>query len=115
MRSEDSLREARGKHGDSIQNKAQGLTMPDNSPTIFHSNRYHARAAYPHCEGIIWHEPWCITLHPVVLLRLSDCGRPQQIDGRRRPHPPLPGCDLGRKACPGNCKTNQTVESRAQA
>lgn len=40
--------------------------MADNSTTIFHSNRYNAQAACEHCEGVIRHEPWCITLHPTV-------------------------------------------------
>jgi hypothetical protein len=40
--------------------------MSNNGQTVFHSNRYHAQAACEHCEGIIRHEPWCITLDPVV-------------------------------------------------
>lgn len=34
--------------------------------TTYHSNRYCADAACEHCEGIIRHEPWCITLDPTV-------------------------------------------------
>ncbi len=41
--------------------------MSDNSTTTFcHSNQYHAQAACEHCEGIVRHEPCCITLDPVV-------------------------------------------------
>lgn len=34
--------------------------------TWYHNNRYSAEAACEHCEGIIRHEPWCITLDPIV-------------------------------------------------
>ncbi len=37
------------------------------SPTTwYHSNRYCAQAACEHCGGIVRHEPWCITIDPVV-------------------------------------------------
>ena len=32
-----------------------------------HSNKYSADAACEHCEGIVRHEPWCITQSSVVL------------------------------------------------
>ena len=32
-----------------------------------HSNRYSADAACEHCEGIVRHEPWCITRSSEVL------------------------------------------------
>jgi hypothetical protein len=41
--------------------------MSNSTPsTWYHSNRYHAQAACEHCQGIIRHERWCITLDPVV-------------------------------------------------
>ncbi len=30
-------------------------------PPLFHSNRYSAASACGHCDGVIRHEPWCIT------------------------------------------------------
>jgi hypothetical protein len=27
----------------------------------YHSNQYTADSACPHCEGVVRHEPWCIT------------------------------------------------------
>ena len=33
----------------------------------FHSNRFTAEAACEHCEGIVRHEPWCITRNPQVM------------------------------------------------
>ena len=32
-----------------------------NQPPISHSNQHSADSACAHCEGIISHEPWCIT------------------------------------------------------
>ena len=43
------------------------MSMSNNtSTTWFHSNRYSAQEACEHCEGIVRHEPWCITLDPMV-------------------------------------------------
>jgi hypothetical protein len=33
----------------------------------FHSNRYTADAVCEHCEGVVRHEPWCITRNPNVM------------------------------------------------
>ena len=38
---------------------------------IYHSNKYHAAAACEHCEGIIRHERWCITVNANVLYGYS--------------------------------------------
>ena len=32
-----------------------------NHSSLHHCNRYSADSACAHCEGIISHEPWCIT------------------------------------------------------
>ncbi len=32
-----------------------------------HSNKYNAQIACEHCEGVVRHEPWCITRSPEVL------------------------------------------------
>ena len=32
-----------------------------------HSNKYSADTACEHCDGIVRHEPWCITGCPVVM------------------------------------------------
>ena len=32
----------------------------------FHSNRYCAQAACEHCDGVVSHEPWCITRNAAV-------------------------------------------------
>jgi len=33
---------------------------------LFHSNRYSADSACEHCEGVVRHEPWCITQNTIV-------------------------------------------------
>lgn len=40
--------------------------MPHKNTVSYHSNRYHAEAACQHCEGIICHERWCLTLNSAV-------------------------------------------------
>jgi glycerol-3-phosphate cytidylyltransferase-like family protein len=40
--------------------------MPQNHPAWYHSNRYSAESACQHCDGIVQHEHWCLTLNPVV-------------------------------------------------
>jgi len=30
-------------------------------PKWYHSNKYTAEAACEHCDGVVYHEPWCIT------------------------------------------------------
>jgi hypothetical protein len=36
------------------------------SKAWFHCNRYSARAACEHCDGVVRHEGWCIMLNPEV-------------------------------------------------
>jgi len=41
--------------------------MSDEAPHAwFHSNRYSARAACEHCDGVVRHEGWCITRNTEV-------------------------------------------------
>ena len=35
--------------------------------TWHHSNKYSAEAACEHCQGVVRHEPWCITQSEVIL------------------------------------------------
>jgi hypothetical protein len=89
--------------------------MSDNNLAIFHSNRYHAQAACPHCEGIIRHEPWCITLHPAVYYAYQIVADPSKLTVGDALILHSPGVTWGAKTCQGNCKTSKTVESSAQA
>ena len=40
----------------------------NSAPTTFrsHSNRYSSDRACEHCEGVIRHEPWCITNNELI-------------------------------------------------
>ena len=81
--------------------------MSDRAPaSSFHSNRYHADAACEHCEGIIRHQPWCITLDPNVYYAYQIVADP----GKLTPGDALIlhslGAIWGANACRGNCKSN---------
>lgn len=39
----------------------------NNLVTFIHSNRYSADSACEHCEGVVRHEAWCITVSSIVL------------------------------------------------
>jgi hypothetical protein len=46
----------------------KGIVMPTEQAIIWqHSNKYSADAACEHCDGIVRHEPWCITRSSDVL------------------------------------------------
>jgi hypothetical protein len=36
-------------------------------PPLIHCNRYSAASACRHCDGVIRHEPWCMTQNTSVL------------------------------------------------
>jgi hypothetical protein len=40
--------------------------LDKNQVPSFHRNRYSADSACEHCEGIIRHEPWGISIDPAV-------------------------------------------------
>jgi len=88
--------------------------MSDNISTIFHSNRYHAQAACQHCEGIIRHEPWCITLHPLVHYAYQIVADPSKLTAGDALILHSLGVMWGPKQCRGNCKMNETVAPQAQ-
>jgi hypothetical protein len=54
--------------------------MADGVPAFqYHSNRCHAAAACEHCEGIIRHEPWCITRHATVYYAYQIVADPSKL------------------------------------
>jgi hypothetical protein len=89
--------------------------MSDNTSAIYHSNRYNAQAACEHCEGIIRHEPWCITIHPAVFYAYQIVADPSKLTLGDALILHSLGVIWEGKVCQGNCKTNQTVGWRAQA
>jgi len=79
--------------------------MSNNGQTTwFHSNRYSADAACEHCEGIVRHEPWCITLDANVFYAYQIVADP----GKITMHDVLILHSLGvtwsGKVCQGNCQ-----------
>jgi len=42
------------------------MSSIDNEAWLY-SNRYSADKACQHCEGVIRHQPWCITQSPTIL------------------------------------------------
>jgi hypothetical protein len=87
--------------------------MADNSATIFHSNRYNAQAACEHCEGVIRHEPWCITLHPTVHYAYLILANPSKLTVGDALILHSLGVVWGANVCNKNCVTNQTVHTVA--
>jgi hypothetical protein len=82
--------------------------MPDNSQAVWYvSNRYNAQEACEHCEGIIRHEPWCITIDPLVYYAYEIVSNPNKltVEDALRLH--ALGVTWGGAACQGNCKANK--------
>jgi hypothetical protein len=84
--------------------------MSENSSPIFHSNRYNAQAACKHCEGVIRHEPWCITLHPAVYYAYRVVADPSKLTRGDALILHSLGVIWGANTCQKNCTTNQTVQ-----
>jgi hypothetical protein len=71
--------------------------------TWYHSNHYHAQSACEHCEGIIRHEPWCITLDPAVYYAYQIVADPNALTlGDSLILHSLGVTWIGKK-CPGKC------------
>jgi hypothetical protein len=55
-----------GGHEDTA--RGEGVVMPTQEVTTWqHSNKYSAESACEHCDGVVRHEPWCITRSSDVL------------------------------------------------
>jgi len=85
--------------------------MADNSATIFHSHRYNAQAACKYCEGVIRHEPWCITLHPTVYYAYQILADPSKLTEGDALILHSLGVIWGPNVCKNNCTTNEIVQS----
>jgi hypothetical protein len=54
--------------------------MPVQShPPLSHSNRYSADSACGHCDGVIRHEPWCITENASVEYAYKSVSDPKNL------------------------------------
>ena len=54
-------------------------TMLHDNPVTYHSNRYHARSACELCQGILRHEPWCLTVNPSVCYAYEIVVYPEKV------------------------------------
>ena len=53
--------------------------MPIQSVSLTHSNQYSADSACGHCDGVIRHEPWCITQNTSVQYAYQAVSDPGQL------------------------------------
>jgi hypothetical protein len=90
--------------------------MSDNSTTtLYHSNKYHAQAACEHCEGIIRHEPWCITIDPVVYYAYEIVADPSKLTVGDALILHSLGVSWEGRACQGDCKMKEIRQSCVQS
>lgn len=78
--------------------------MSENTHTLYHSNRYNAQAACEHCEGIIRHESWCITVDPVVYYAYQVVADPGKLTAGDALILHSLGVTWRGRACQGDCK-----------
>jgi hypothetical protein len=65
------------------------------------SNKYHAAAACENCQGIVRHEPWCITKNPNVEYAFLVIIEPMVM--LEADHIILHGMGVRWNACKGKC------------
>ena len=53
--------------------------MFSNAATWYHTNRYNAQSACEHCQGIVRHERWCITLDEHVQYAFEVVPDPEKL------------------------------------
>lgn len=74
--------------------------------TIFHSNHYTAQSECEHCAGIIRHEPWCITVDPLVFYAYQIVAEPGKLTIGDALILHSLGVKWGENICAGKCKSN---------
>lgn len=86
--------------------------MSESIPTFeYYSNRYNAAAACEHCEGIIRHEPWCITRDPIVYYAYHVVADHTQLTIGDSLILHSLGVTWERKCCQGSCARDTSMES----
>ncbi|MGC2111755.1 MAG: hypothetical protein WA655_19720 [Candidatus Korobacteraceae bacterium] len=73
--------------------------------TWIHSNRYSADSACEHCEGVVRHEPWCITRSADVLYAYEAVLDASKLTVGDRLILHALGVSWADNACKGACKT----------
>lgn len=80
--------------------------MSSNRPIVwYHSNRYNAEAACPHCAGIIRHKRWCTAINHLVWYAYQIVADASQLTLADALALHSLGVIWGGKTCVGNCKT----------
>ena len=82
--------------------------MSNRVPTTwYHSNRYNAAQPCEHCEGIIRHKPWCITIDPAVFYAYQIVADASKLTIGDAIILHALGVTWKSEACLGKCKTNE--------
>ncbi len=80
--------------------------MSTQQTTIWrHSNKYSADAACEHCQGVVRHEPWCITRSETVLYAYQAVLDPDKLSEGDRLILHALGVNWTRNSCDGACKS----------
>jgi hypothetical protein len=79
----------------------------NDSGTCYHSNRYDARSACEHCEGIIRHEPWCISMNGFVYYAYEVVLDPDKMTTEDALRLHSLGVAWSGRVCAGACKTGE--------
>ena len=96
-------------YGHSVAVTDEVIAISDGIPAArYHSNRYHAQAACEHCEGIIRHEPWCITRDPVVFYAFEVVADPSKLTVGDSLILHSLGARWVDRTCQGTCETKTT-------
>jgi hypothetical protein len=80
--------------------------MFSNAATWYHTNRYSAQSACEHCQGIVRHERWCITLDPNVQYAYGVVLEPEKLTLLDRLILHALGVAWGRIGCQGACASS---------
>lgn len=82
--------------------------MANNTPAAwYHSNRYNAQSACPHCKGIVRHESWCITMDATVGYAYEIVRNPARLSQGDELILHSLGVSWGPNQCTGGCKKEE--------
>ncbi len=70
----------------------------------YHSNRYTAESECEHCNGVVRHEPWCISLDALVSYAYEIVKDPSKLKLEDELILHALGVSWGQTQCSGDCK-----------
>jgi hypothetical protein len=86
--------------------RREGVVMPTQQTTTWqHSNKYSAEVACEHCDGVVRHEPWCITRSSDVLYAYEAVWDADKLTEGDRLILHALGVTWTGKICSGACKS----------